>query len=220
VTAVPVELGRPALARAARRRAALGRWPRWFAAAASLLLATALVLPLWSIRLVAPQYPEGLGMRIRVNTVTGVAPTDLDNINGLNHYIGMKPIHPDAIPELRYMPWIVAALALGGVLVALAGRRRGLVAWVVLYLAVAVAGLVDFWKWEYDYGHNLDMAHAIIKVPGMNYQPPLIGSKQLLNFTATSWPAAGGWMIALSLALAMGAVVLAFRGRREERPAS
>ena len=181
---------------------------------AALLLGLVYVAPLWSIRLIAPQYPEGLGMHIRVNTVSGMMPTDLDNINGLNHYIGMKTIQPDAIPELRYMPWIVAALILGGLITALVARRRALFAWAGLYGAAAVAGLIDFWKWEYDYGHNLDMAHAIIKVPGMSYQPPLIGSKQLLNFTAASWPGLGGWAAGLSMALVLAAVVLVLRARR------
>ncbi len=196
-----------------RQTSRLGRRSRLLAAAAVLLLAAVYLAPLWNIRLVAPQYPEGLGMHIRINTVTGVQPTDLDNINGLNHYIGMKTIHPDAIPELRYMPSIVAALMAGGLLVVLVGRRWLLLGWVGAYAAVAVAGIIDFWKWEHDYGHNLDMAQAIIKIPGMNYQPPLLGSKQLLNFTATSWPGLGGWMAGLSLALAVAAVVLAFRQR-------
>ena len=49
---------------------------------------------------------------------------------------------------------------------------------------LGVVALSDFYHWEYEYGHDLDTVHAIIKVPGMTYQPPLIGSKQLLNFTA------------------------------------
>jgi copper chaperone NosL len=217
VTTVPMSLGRAAARGAVRTRTRLGRGPRLLAALAALLLAVVYLSPLWNIRLVAPQYPEGLGMHIRINTVTGVTPTDLNNINGLNHYIGMKTIHPDTIPELRYMPWIVAALIAGGVLTALLARRRLLVGWAVVYLLVALAGLVDFWKWEYDYGHNLDMTQAIIKIPGMSYQPPLIGSKQLLNFTASSWPGLGGWMAGLSLGLVAVAVVLAFR-RREVAP--
>jgi hypothetical protein len=66
----------------------------------------------------------------------------------------------------------------------------------------------DFWKWEYTYGHDLDFAHAIIKVPGMTYQPPLIGSKQLLNFTATSWPASGTFVLALAFVLGVCALVV------------
>jgi len=215
VTTVPIGLERAPVREAVRPRTRLARGPRLLAALAALLLLAVYVAPLWNIRLIAPQYPEGLGMHIRVNTVTGVKPMDIENINGLNHYIGMKTIHPDTIPELRYMPWIVAALIAGGLITALAARRRVLVLWGVLYLAVAVAGLIDFWKWEYDYGHNLDMTQAIIKIPGMSYQPPLLGSKQLLNFTASAWPGIGGWAAGLSLALVAVAVVLAFRRPRE-----
>lgn len=215
MTTVPIGLERAPAREAVRPRTRLGRGPRLLATVAALLLLVVYVAPLWNIRLIAPQYPEGLGMHIRVNTVTGVKPMDIDNINGLNHYIGMKTIHPDTIPELRYMPWIVAGLIAGGLITALVARRRVLVLWGVLYLAVAVAGLIDFWKWEYDYGHNLDMTQAIIKIPGMSYQPPLIGSKQLLNFTASAWPGIGGWAAGLSLALVAVAVVLAFRRPRE-----
>jgi copper chaperone NosL len=171
------------------------------------------VFPLWRIDLIAPQYPEGLGMLIRVNAVSGIKPNDLDNINGLNHYIGMKAINAEAIPELRFMPWIVATLVVTGLATAALGKRRLLYTWVGLFGAVAIAGLIDFWRWEYDYGHNLDMTHAIIKVPGMTYQPPLIGSRQLLNFTATSWPSFGGVLAGLALLLGIAAIVT--RSRRK-----
>lgn len=215
MTTVPLEMERADARGAVRQRTGLGRGPRLLAALAALLLTLVYVAPLWNITLIAPQYPEGLGMHIRVNTVTGVKPMDIDNINGLNHYIGMKTIHPDTIPELRYMPWIVAALIAGGLITALVGKRRLLVLWAVVYVMVAIGGLVDFWRWEYDYGHNLDMTQAIIKIPGMSYQPPLIGSKQLLNFTASSWPGLGGWAAGLSLALVAVTLVLAFHRRRE-----
>lgn len=203
--------GRPASPALPQRRGRLGTAARVLTGLAALLPVSMFLLPLWTIRLVAPQYPEGLGMNIRINTIEGLTPTDLGNINGLNHYIGMRVILPDAIPELALMPWILAGIIGLGLLAALAGRRAGLLAWLGVYAAAAIAGMVDFWKWGYDYGHNLDAATAIIKVPGMSYQPPLLGSKQLLNFTATSWPASGGILAAGSLALAVLAVVLAFR---------
>ena len=182
-------------------------------AAASLLLGV-FAFPLWNVRLTAPQYPEGLGMHIRINNVEGATVNDLDNINNLNHYIGMKRIEADAIPELVVMPWIVAALIGTGLVAAALGRRRVLYAWTVGFLVVAIAGLVDFWRWEYDYGHNLDFEHAVLKIPGMSYQPPLIGTKQLLNFRAGSWPAAGGILAMLALVLALAAVFFAWRSRK------
>jgi len=181
---------------------------------ASLLLIIAFVMPLWAVYLQAPQYPEGLGMYIRLNDVAGIRPNDLSNINNLNHYIGMKRIEPESIPELRYMPWIVAVVVVTGLATAVIARRKLIYAWTAVFLLVAIAGLVDFWKWEYDYGHHLDNEHAVLKIPGMTYQPPLIGAKQLLNFRATSWPALGGILAGLALALAVLAVVLAWRERK------
>src|SRR5689334_4852410 len=186
----------------------MSRLPRVLLALASVLLLLALPLPLWRVNLVAPQYPEGLGMVIDAHTVRGATENDLGNINKLNHYIGMKAIEPSDIPELRVMPWLIVGLAVFAAGAALVGSPRFTVAWLATFAALGVVGLLDFWKWEYSYGHDLDFAHAIIKVPGMTYQPPLIGSKQLLNFTATSWPASGTYLLALAFLLGVSALVV------------
>lgn len=166
---------------------------RWLIVLAALALSLTYYLPLWTISLDAPQYPEGLGIEIWINQIQGQNPNDLNKINNLNHYIGMKKIIPGAIPELKIMPWIMRGVMLIGLAVGIFGRRKLLMIWLIVFLLVAIAGFVDFYLWGYDYGHNLDLEKAIIKVPGMSYQPPLIGSKQLLNFTAISLPGAGGW---------------------------
>lgn len=191
----------------------MSRSSRLWLAAAALSLALVYWLPLWHVGLKAPQYPEGLGMYIGVNRILGEKPQDLESINNLNHYIGMKRITPADIPELRFMPWLVAGLIGFGLLAALSGKRPLLYAWVGLFAAGALAGLADFYRWGYDYGHNLD-PYAIIKIPGMTYQPPLLGSKQLLNFYATSWPAIGGWI--LIAALGVG-IALSMRELRKTR---
>ncbi|HEY6088629.1 MAG TPA: hypothetical protein VD771_02450 [Gemmatimonadaceae bacterium] len=191
----------------------MAKQPRILALIASLLLLGVFAFPLWTVRLTAPQYPEGLGMHIRINAVEGATENDLNNINNLNHYIGMKRIEPDAIPELRIMPWVVIAIIVAGLTTAALARRKLLYAWTAGFVSLAVLGLVDFWRWEYDYGHNLDNAHAILKIPGMTYQPPLIGAKQLLNFRAVSLPATGGFLAGVALVLALSAVVLVWRQR-------
>ncbi len=184
-------------------------WSRVLLALAALGLVTSYFAPLWHIALKAPQYPEGLGMYIWSSKITG----ELRSINGLNHYIGMKEIHPEAIPELRLMPQIVAGLVVLGLAAAAFGRRVGLYAWTALFGAGALVGLVDFWLWGYDYGHNLN-PEAAIRIPGMSYQPPLIGPKQLLNFQATSWPAVAGWVAVLSLVVVVGLSVVEWRGAK------
>ncbi|MFN8417160.1 MAG: hypothetical protein U0U66_12590 [Cytophagaceae bacterium] len=156
----------------------------------SLSLLIVYFVPIWRINLEAPQYPEGLGMQIWVNRLEG----DISTINGLNHYIGMKFIEETSIPELKYMPFILAAIIGFGIIVSISKSKKLLYTWAFLLLAMCVIGGVDFYLWEYDYGHNLD-PHAPIKIPGMSYQPPLFGSKELLNFNAHSYPHIGGWII-------------------------
>jgi hypothetical protein len=197
----------------------MSKLSRVLVAIAGLVLALLYVTPLWRIDLGAPQYPEGLGMRIWVHQIEGAKPNDLQNINGLNHYIGMAPIHPDEIAELRFMPWVVAGLIGGALLVAAVGKRALLFGFTAVYAAVAAVGLYDFWRWEYDYGHNLDPT-AAIRIPGASYQPPLIGAKKILNFTAASWPDVGGIAAFVSLGLVLVAVALELRRRGARRAAT
>lgn len=177
---------------------------RLLAAFAGLLLVLMYFVPMWRIELEAPQYPEGLGLHIMIDDVQGMNEFDLRKINQLNHYIGMKEIVPEAIPELTIMPWLIGLMIVMALLTAATGSRVMLTIWVISFIILTLVGLVDFWLWEYDYGHNLDLEHAAIKVPGMSYQPPLIGSKQLLNFKAHSWPALGGWAAISSVFIALG----------------
>ena len=162
--------------------------------AASLLLVLTFFFPLWKISLSAPQYPEGKGLFIWSDKITGELPHDLQIINELNHYIGMKRITPESIKELKIIPVVLSFFTLSGLAVAFLGNRKFLLAWLVLFALAGAAGLSDFYAWEHDYGHNLDQ-NAPIKVPGMTYQPPLIGSKQLLNINALSIPYIGGYAV-------------------------
>ncbi|MCA9743600.1 nitrous oxide reductase accessory protein NosL [candidate division KSB1 bacterium] len=174
---------------------------------AALLLLLTFFVPLWQISLEAPQYPEGLGLYIHLHTITGQEPNHLKLINGLNHYIGMQAIVPESIPELRILPYVVGFLVLFGLVTALANRKKLIIVWLALLTLVATAGMIDFYLWEYDYGHDLDLENASIKIPGMSYQPPLIGSKKLLNFTAHSYPATGGWLAVATFAFAFAALL-------------
>ncbi len=187
---------------------------RAFVAAAGLLIGLSVLFPLWRIDLYAPQYPEGLGLLISSHKIEGLKEGDINSINGLNHYIGMAAIDPAAMPELRFMRPLFLTLAAAGLGVAAIGRRVPVIVWAVLFALFMLGGLADMYRWGYEYGHNLD-PNAIFKVPGMTYQPPLIGSKQLLNFNASSWPALGGWLLTAAALLTAGAV---FRGPWQGRP--
>lgn len=154
--------------------------------------------PIWRITLEAPQYPEGVTMYIWINKLGGNEPGTLQNINILNHYVGMKMIEPESIPELKYFPKIIIGMAILGIILGFVNNRKLWVAWGILLLLLCILGVFDFYLWEYDYGHNL-ADDAAIKVPGQAYQPPLFGSKKLLNFNAISYPYFGSFFIAIPL---------------------
>ncbi len=168
---------------------------------AAVLLLTLFIFPLWQITLIAPQYPDGVVLKIWIDKIGGNEPGTLQNINILNHYVGMKPIEPESIPELSYLKYIVIVMATLGLLAAWINRKMVILGWAVLLLALGVLGMYDFYLWEYDYGHNLD-PNAPIKIEGQAYQPPLIGQKTLLNFLAKSYPHLGGMAMFTSMILA------------------
>ena len=152
-------------------------------------LIAVLYLPMWRIDLAAPQYPEGLNLLIYANKLGG----NVDIINGLNHYIGMKTLHTEDFIEFKLLPYIILFFTACFVVVAAIGLRKWMNLLFILFVLFGITAMIDFWRWEYNYGHNLNPDAAII-VPGMSYQPPLIGFKQLLNFGAYSVPDLGGWI--------------------------
>lgn len=182
---------------------------------AALMLILTFFFPLWKIDLNAPQYPEGLGLRIWLDKISGLKPNDLQSINGLNHYIGMKEIIPDSIPELKIMPYIIIFMIAFGLFNAYLKNRKLVYIWLILFVILGAVGLYDFYMWAYDYGHNLN-PNAPIKVPGMTYQPPLIGSKQLLNITAVSLPSISAIIIFVSIFLNIAALYVDSKRKKHE----
>ena len=174
----------------------LSKRGRYLILGIGLLLLSLYFLPLWSIRLVAPQYPEGMGMYLWTNKITGHSEFDLTNINLLNHYVGMEPIVEQSIPEFQYMPTILAYMIFGALVTFFYARRFMVCLGLINLTLVGLAGFYDFWRWEYNFGHNLH-PDAPISIPGMAYQPPLIGCKELLNIASCSWPHAGGMILLL-----------------------
>lgn len=167
----------------------------------AIMLVASLFSPIWRIELDAPQYPEGLELQLWANKIDG----DVDIINGLNHYIGMKTLHTENFFEFTILPYIIGFFALFAVTTTLINRKKIALVLFISFILFAILSAVDFYRWNYDYGHNLD-PNAAIKVPGMAYQPPMLGFKQLLNFGAYSVPDTGGWLLILS-GLAMFIVI-------------
>ncbi|WP_055442402.1 hypothetical protein [Lacinutrix himadriensis] len=179
----------------------------------SLLLLGLFKFPLWNIMLGAPQYPDPLGMNIYIDGIKGVSEFDLQNIDGLNHYIGMKTIpKADEMWEFSMFPKVIFGMAMLGVIIGLLGyfekvSYKYFLGWFLFMSVLGILGMYDFNNWLVDYGGNLD-PHAIIKVTNadgtpMSYKPPLIGFKKLLNFDVTSLPHTGGYLMFIGMSLTL-----------------
>ena len=182
-----------------------------------LLMLGLFVFPLWNITLEAPQYPKNLGMNIHINKFTDVQEFDIKNINLMNHYVGMKYI-PETIPEFTIFPIVILTMTVLGVLIGFFANYKWFLVWFIVMTSLGIAGMYDFYLWEYDYGHNLDpKAIMNFKNPDgspMGFQPPLFGTKHILNFIAHSYPRMGAYMMFTGMVMTL---IAFFTGKREAR---
>lgn len=188
----------------------------------SLPMLLAFWFPLWNISMVAPQYPEGLELDIYSWKVEGGdGGRHIQEINTLNHYIGMAPIDEVVLNDLDWMPFLFGLLVILVLRVAAIGNLRMLVDLAVLSTYLGGFLMFRFWFHLWTLGHNLDPKAPMNVDP---FMPAFFGTKQIANFTVTSMPRLG----TVATGLSVGGVMivtffLLFRGwrhyRRERRAA-
>jgi hypothetical protein len=122
----------------------------------------------------------------------------------------MKPIIPESIPELKFLPIAVIICVVLGLIAAFLNRPKLFLAWAIIVSFLSLLGIYDFYLWEYDYGHTLS-PDAPMKFPGASFQPPVIGTKIILNFVAESFPHTSGILAAISIFLAFVAGFLGIK---------
>lgn len=187
----------------------------------SVLLFSLFFFPLWNIELGAPQYPVPLGMNIYIDGIKGVKEFDIQNIDGLNHYIGMKTIpKPEEMWEFTVFPIVVGLMGALGIAIGLGAFFKKIkpvffLYWLLLMGTLGVLGMYDFNLWLLDYGRNLD-PHAIMKMVDLNgnpltYEPPLFGHRKILNFDAYSYPHIGAYLMALGMVFVFAAYLLGIK---------
>jgi len=178
------------------------------ALAAACLLAASF-LPVWSMTLKAPQYPRGLRVVAYVDHLTG----DVRELDGLNHYIGMRPLNEAAQLERRVAIHAIVGLALLCLAAAVIHTK-----WAALLAAPAFSFpfvfLADLYYWMRDSGMNLD-PHAPLSSSIKPFVPPILGEGLIGQFRTVASVEAG-WLLAL-LASALIVVGL-WLHRRAYRP--
>lgn len=165
--------------------------------------------PLWRIHMVAPQYPDGLDLWIHAYTVDG----DVQEVNTLNHYIGMHPIDRASLSDLDWIPFAIGVIALLVLRAAALGTNRSLVDLLALFLYFSFFSMARFAYKLWVFGHDLDPRAPFTVDP---FMPALLGTKQIANFTTSSTPQLGSmWLILFGLGLV---AVLALSLRAAMRP--
>ncbi len=195
----------------AEMRAHRGRYllPTLLFAAAAILLLVSIFLPYWSLTLHAPQYPEGLRVVAKLNGISG----DVREIDGLNHYIGMRPLGEAASFERSISllgVLVVALLILASIFVH--SRWAALLALPALLFPVIF--LADLQYWLANFGQNLD-PKAPLSSSVKPFIPPVLFEGHIAQFTTTATPGIGLWLAILASLLILAGL---FFHRRAYKP--
>jgi hypothetical protein len=185
-------------------------FPLALTALASALLLVSLKLPLWQMRLEAPQYRdrEALNIAVYPNALRG----DLRELTVLDQYIGVHV--PPTLPQFKWLPGLLMAGTVLGLLAGLLGgplRSRALtLVSCALTAALAVAAFQAIGQIS-DIGHKRD--HKTVLAGVKDFTPPFIGTSKIAQFTVSSRFGLGAWLIGGALALQLSAAWFSRRSK-------
>lgn len=164
---------------------------RLFLLVVAVLFVVIVFLPLWRITLIAPQYEEGLRVNIYSYKLVGggLEGQDLNEINNLNHYIGMRPLVQSDFVEMKWMPFALGLFAMIALRAAVHGRMSHVIDLFALFTYFGLFSVGLFYYRLYTYGHDLDPQAPITMEP---FTPMLVGKNQIANFIQYSFPLIGG----------------------------
>lgn len=159
--------------------------PGFLLLAARVLLLVSVFLPYWHMELQAPQYPDGLHMTAYMNSLTG----DVAEIDGLNHYIGMRSLFEAAEFERTVGVFIMIVFVVMLELAAYIHTR-----WAALLVAPVVffpvVFLVDLHLWMRHFGLNLD-PEAPLSNAVKPFVPTALGKGGIGQFVTIATPGVG-----------------------------
>lgn len=192
-----------------RRRPLRYALPTLFLILARCALLVSLFLPYWKMDLEAPQYPNGLGITAYVNHLEG----DVKEIDGLNHYIGMRPIEQAAAYERAASVWLIIAMVL-----LVEGAAFVHTRWAVFLglpaVLFPVGFLVDLRYWLTTFGQNLDPS-APLSASVKPFTPTVLGDGGIGQFRTYAEMGPGLW---LAFACSVLTVAAFYFHRRAYRP--
>jgi hypothetical protein len=185
------------------------RLPMILLGAATLLILLSMLFPYWNMTLLAPQYPGGLHVQVYVNRMTG----DVNEIDGLNHYIGMRPLAEAAALERSASMAMIALLGLL-VLGAIFVHSKWALLLVLPAILMPFIFLADMYYWLRDFGMNLDPT-AALSSSIEPFVPPILGSGFVGQFETVASLSTGWYMAFLGSVLI---VVALYYQRKAYKP--
>jgi hypothetical protein len=174
--------------------------PTFLFGVAAILIIVSIPLPYWEMELSAPQYPKGLHITAYVHELTG----DLFELNGLNHYIGMRPLEEAAQFEKSISRIAIGALGLLTLFSIFIHTK-----WVVLLALPAILMpalfLADLQWWMAKFGTELDPT-APLSSAIEPFVPTVLGSGKIAQFETLALPGTGLYLAILASILVIVAL--------------
>jgi hypothetical protein len=166
--------------------------PTVFLGLAAFCLIVSIFLPYWQMELDAPQYPQGLGVTAYVNRLEG----DVAEIDGLNHYIGMRPLEEAAQLERSLSIFLIAVTSLL-IIAAIFIHTRWAALLALPALLYPVIFLADLYFWLRNFGQNLDPTAALSSTI-QPFTPPVLGEGLIGQFRTIASPDSGLYLAFLA----------------------
>jgi hypothetical protein len=189
--------------------------------------------PMWWVSLKAVNYPEETfpdGVRIHMhwdrvaNGCVGAERAEVsddegldcvEEMNTINHYIGMEPIERGAQREMAAAPYLF--IAFGAMLVAMlfySGALWWLLGVPAMLLPVAFVAVFTYWLWWF--GHNLREWAAFTVKP---FMPTVLGEGLVAQFSTYAYPHYGMFLSIVSALCIALAVLIRRKQLMEQGPA-
>jgi len=149
-------------------------------------------MPIWRVSLEAPQYPkesfpDGIPVYFHMSDFSG----KVNEMNTINHYIGMDPMEVGAVFLRQLVPFVYLAFFIM-LIVSVFYSGPG---WLLLGLIPALFPwyyLIFYSKWLYWFGHNL---HEYGQFKIKSFMPTVLGDGKVAQFTTHSYPAVGFYLL-------------------------
>ena len=174
------------------------------ACVASALLVASLSLPVWKMRMDAPQYQGDEALKVAV--YPGKMVGDLTEIQHIQQYVGIKV--PSHLPQLQWLPATIVGAALLSLIAAflpMVARRRTLLvtAGIICIALVTAAGQAQYQM--YTIGHERTRS-PLARV--QSFTTPLLGDLKFANFHIKSRLGWGSFLIGGAVLLQLAAARL------------